>query len=420
MPFANWLFWTRAPDYHGTMRPGAVAALAVVCALLGGSAALLVGRATGWLDAGGSDTVFVRDATEAANGAAPVDTETANPLPGNSFDPARIYRERADGVVTIVALFGGAASQGSGFVVSGDGYVLTNSHVITTAGEGSPTDETDAADTVFVEFRDGDRIRARVVGWDVYDDVGLLKVDPAQHKLEPVPLGDSSRVVVGEPVAAIGSPFGQMSSLSAGVVAATERAIDSLTSDYNLVDAIQTDAPINRGNSGGPMFDARGFVIGINAQIRSESGSAEGVGFAIPINSAKRSMEQLIQTGRVRYAWVGVSTQSVTPSLADRFGLSVEHGAAVQEVVAGSPAAAAGLQGGGEQEAFAGIPFRPGGDVIVSIAGRRIQDAEDLVRAISERFLPGERVRIGLVRDGRRLSVEIRLAERPANPGSDR
>jgi 2-alkenal reductase len=407
-------------NYHETMRPGAVAVLAVVCALLGGSTALFVGQATGWLDDGGSDTVFVREPTESAGGAVPVDTDTATPLPGNSFDPARIYRGRADGVVTIVALFGGAASQGSGFVVSEDGYVLTNSHVITTAGEGSPTEEADAAGTVFVEFRDRDRIRARVVGWDVYDDVGLLKVDPAEHELEPVPLGDSSRVVVGEPVAAIGSPFGRTSSLSVGVVAATERAIESLTSDYNLVDAIQTDAPINRGNSGGPMFDARGLVIGINAQIRSESGTAEGVGFAIPINSAKRSMEQLIQTGRVRYAWVGVSTQSVTPSLAERFGLTVQEGAAVQEVVAGSPAEEAGLQGGGEQAAFAGIPFRPGGDVIVSIAGRRIQDAEDLVRAISERFLPGERVRLGVVRGERRLSVEIRLAERPASPGSDR
>jgi len=402
------------------MRSGAVAALAVVCALLGGSATLLVGRAIGWLDEGGSDTVFVRETAEPADGAVPVDSDLANPLPGNSFDPARIYRERADGVVTIIALFGGAASQGSGFVVSEDGYVLTNSHVITTAGEESPADEADAAGTVFVEFRDGDRIRARVVGWDVYDDVGLLKVDPAAHELDPVPLGNSSRVVVGEPVAAIGSPFGQMSSLSVGVVAATERAIDSLTSEYNLVDAIQTDAPINRGNSGGPMFNARGFVIGINAQINSESGTAEGVGFAIPINSAKRSMEQLIQTGRVRYAWVGVSTQSVTPSLADRFGLAVQRGAAVQEVVAGSPAEEAGLRGGSEQESFAGIPFRPGGDVIVSIAGRRIQDAEDLVRAISERFLPGERVRIGVFRGERRLSVEIRLAERPATPGSDR
>jgi S1-C subfamily serine protease len=402
------------------MRPGAVAALAVVCALLGGSTTLLLGRATGWVDEGASDTVFVREATEAADGAVPVETVAASPLPGNSFDPARIYRERAQGVVTIIAFFGGAASQGSGFVVSEDGYVLTNSHVITTAGEGSPSDEADAAETVFVEFRDGDRIRARVVGWDVYDDVGLLKVDPADHELDPVPLGDSRRVVVGEPVAAIGSPFGQMSSLSVGVVAATERAIDSLTSEYNLVDAIQTDAPINRGNSGGPMFDARGLVIGINAQIQSETGTAEGVGFAIPINSAKRSMEQLIQTGRVRYAWVGVSTQSVTPTLAVRFGLTSQHGAAVQEVVPGSPAEKAGLRAGGEQRAFAGIPFRPGGDVIVSIAGRPIQDAEDLVRAISERFLPGERVRLGVVRGERRLSVEIRLAERPATPGSDR
>src|SRR5204863_5563932 len=157
-----------------------------------------------------------------------------------------------------------------------------------------------------------DRVPARIVGWDIFDDVALIRVDPQDHSLAPVPLGDSSAVAVGEPVAAIGSPFGQADSLGVGVVAATHRSIESLTSKYNLVDAIQTDAPINHGNSGGPLFDARGRVIGINAQIRSDSGNAEGVGFAVPINSAKRSMEQLIGHGSVSYAYIGVVTTDLT------------------------------------------------------------------------------------------------------------
>ena len=284
------------------MRPGALAVIAVVCALLGGSVALVLAKSVGWVGSSETDTVVLTQAapTPASN---PVDQSGAGkPLAGNDFDPAVIYRRRVSGVVTIISLFGsqsgGDAAQGSGFVVSSGGYILTNSHVITTAGEDPAGTTPDAASSVFVEFRDGDRVPARIVGWDLYDDVGVLKVDPKEHRLSPVPLGDSSRVVVGEPVAAIGSPFGNENSLSVGVVSATERSIESLTSSYDLVDAIQTDAPINRGNSGGPMFDARGRVIGINSQIRSESGNAEGVGFAVPINSAKRSMTQLISSGR--------------------------------------------------------------------------------------------------------------------------
>jgi S1-C subfamily serine protease len=365
-------------------------------------------------------------ATPAAN---PIDEDAeAKPLPGNDFDPAAIYRERAAGVVTILALFGpndsvaaADAAQGSGFVVSSDGYILTNSHVITTAGEGDPTATPEAANTVFVEFRDGDRVRAQVVGWDIYDDVGLLKVDPGDHHLAAVPLGDSTHVVVGQPVAAIGSPFGNESSLSVGVVSATERSIASLTSSYDLVDAIQTDAPINRGNSGGPMFDARGRVIGINAQINSNSGTAEGVGFAVPINSARRSMEQLIENGEVRYAWLGISTQTLTQRLADHFHYSVDAGAAVQTVVAGSPAAGAGIQAGGLEKEFTGIRFRAGGDLIVAIDGAPVETAEDVVRAITEGLLPGQTTRLSLLRDGKRVEVTVKLGERPETPpGSDR
>jgi S1-C subfamily serine protease len=397
----------------------------VVCALLGASTTLVVAKAAGWVgDDGATRTVVLTAPGSATPAANPIDEDAeAKPLPGNDFDPAAIYRERAAGVVTILALFGpndsvaaADAAQGSGFVVSSDGYILTNSHVITTAGEGDPTATPEAANTVFVEFRDGDRVRAQVVGWDIYDDVGLLKVDPGDHHLAAVPLGDSTHVVVGQPVAAIGSPFGNESSLSVGVVSATERSIASLTSSYDLVDAIQTDAPINRGNSGGPMFDARGRVIGINAQIRSESGNAEGVGFAVPINSAKRSMEQLIENGRVRYAWLGVSTQSVTPILARHFDLAAEHGAAIQTVIDGGPAAEAGLRGGAREEDFRGIPFRGGGDLIVAIDGNRVSSAEDVVRAVTERLFPGQTTRLTVLRGNERLVISVVLGDRPANP----
>ncbi len=410
------------------MRASAVAVIALVSAFIGGTGALLVGNATGWTD-GDAETVVVRGsdgATPAVEMETGTDDDAARPLPGNDFDATEIYRERAGGVVTVIALFGEHAetggdgtAQGSGFVVSRDGYVLTNSHVITTAGE--PTaDAPSAANRVYVEFRDGDRVEAEIVGWDVFDDVGLLKVDPEAHPLRPVPLGDSSRVEVGQPVAAIGSPFGQTSSLTVGVVGATERSIGSLTSSYSLVDAIQTDAPINRGNSGGPLLDARGRAIGINAQIRSESGTAEGVGFAVPINSAVRSMEQLIATGRVRYAWVGISTQTVTPSLARRFGLPASRGAAVQSVIEGSPAEEAGLRAGGEEEEeFGGIPIRLGGDLIVEIDGTEVATAEDVVRAVTE-HLPGEKARFTVLRGAERVVVEVVLGERPPNPDLNR
>ena len=406
-------------------RPGAIAVVAVVSALLGGTFALALGKAAGWIDDddGGVQTVLVGTSDEATPAAESAVGAAAKPLVGNGFDAAELYRKRASGVVTIFALFGdggdaadGTASQGSGFVVSGDGYILTNSHVVTTAGESDPGDAPQAAGTVYVEFRDGERVPAEIVGWDLYDDVGLLKVNPADHPVSPVPLGDSSGVVVGEPVAAIGSPFGQESSLSVGVVSATERSIDSLTSGFNLVDAIQTDAPINRGNSGGPMFNAAGEVIGINAQIRSESGTAEGVGFAIPINAARRSMEQLIQTGEVRYAWLGVTTQTVTPRIAERFGLAERRGAAIQSVAGGSPADRAGLIGGGAEQEVDGLPFCPGGDLIIEIDGAPVRSAEDVVRAVNQQRLPGDEISLVVLRGSERLELVAKLGDRPAKP----
>ncbi len=356
------------------MRPGLVAVIALVAAALGGLVVLVGANTLGLGDAG--DTVVLTapeedDAGSANGSAAPA---SVKPLLGNGFDPAAIYRRRSPGVITIYSIFDERptqgsehAAQGSGFVVSPQGYVLTSAHVITSAGDAQPTR---AAKRVYVAFRDGDRVEGEIVGFDLNDDVGVLKLDPADHSLTPVPLGDSSKVVVGEPVAAIGSPFGNTDSLAVGVVSSNRRSIPSLTSRFNVVDAIQTDAPITHGNSGGPCSTPRGRVIGINAQIRSDSGDSEGVGFAIPINAARRSMTQLIENGRVAYAYVGVTAGTLTPTLADRFDYSVDRGAVVESIAAGSPGLRAGLRCGRVSEVFRGLEFKKGGDVIVAIDGR--------------------------------------------------
>jgi S1-C subfamily serine protease len=339
----------------------------------------------------------------------------AQPLVGNGFSPRQIYAARSPGVVTVFAFYDDAESQesqGSGFVVSESGYVLTSAHVVTdVVGSGNATE----ADRVYVAFKDGDRIDAELVGWDGYDDVALLRVDPQAHALQPVPLGDSARVLAGDPVAAMGSPFGNEDSIAVGVVSAIRRSIDSLVSVYRVVDAIQIDAPITHGNSGGPLFDARGRVIGINAQIRSESGNAEGVGFAIPINAAKRSMAQLIATGQVVYAYLGVTTETLTPTLARHLGYDASRGAIVAVVRDGSPADKAGLQGGDGRETFNGLEVTEGGDVIVAVGAQQVRSADDVVRQVSER-LPGQTIALTILRDGERKVVRIRLGTRPVAP----
>ena len=396
------------------MRAAPFVAVAVVCALLGGLAALGLGKLTGWTDSSSTTTVFrATPVLPAATAATAAVAPSAKPLTGNGFSPSAIYANRAPGVLTIVSVFGtdpesASQAQGSGFVVSPQGYILTNSHVITDAGNGSVAKP---ADKVYVEFQDHDRAEAKIVGWDVFDDVGLIKVDPSLHALVPVPLGNSAAAVVGEPVAAIGSPFGNEDSLGVGVVSATHRSIDSLTSNFKLVDAIQTDAPINHGNSGGPLFDARGRVIGINAQIRTQSGQAEGVGFAVPINSARRSMAQLIANGAVSYAYVGVETTDLTPALARRFGYGVSHGAVVTGIVQGSPADRAGLREPTASGQALGIQFPKSGDVIVAIDGRKVSGSEDIARIVTN-MDPGQVAHFGVERGHSRLDLPLRLGER--------
>jgi 2-alkenal reductase len=407
------------------VRPGAVAAVALIAAVLGGLIAAVVADRTGSGESASTETVFVQGGDAALPVERALPATSAKPLLGNRFDPATIYRARSPGVVTVYSYFDDRpasehAAQGSGFVISERGDVLTSAHVVTTAGEDQNSGAEPAeADRVFVAFDDRDRVPARLVGWDAYDDVAVLRVDPSDHALDPVPLANSDLVVVGEPVAAMGSPFGNENSLAAGIVSATRRSIDSLTSGYTVADAIQTDAPITHGNSGGPLFDARGRVIGINAQIRTTSGQTEGVGFAIPINAAKRSFEQIVKTGRVAYAYVGLSAEDLTPTIARRFGYPVERGAVIACVAGDGPADDAGLRGGDERRELNGLEFRYGGDLVVRIGNSPITSADDLVRVVSERLLPGQVVRFTVRRGDERLSVPVRLDERPNQPTRD-
>jgi len=381
-------------------------------AVLGGVVSLLAAKSMGYLHS--ASTVVVREQVPAGDAGTPV--VVAKPIVGNGFDPAQIFARRSAGVVTIVSYFGGsgaAAGQGSGFVVSPKGTILTSAHVVTTAGQGGG--RTRRAHTVYVQFGDGDRVLGQIVGYDLFDDVAVVHVDPKAHSLVPVPLGDSDRVVVGAPVAAIGSPFGNTDSLSVGVVSAIRRSIPSLTTSYDLIDAIQTDAPINHGNSGGPLFDARGRVIGINAQIRSSNGSSgfEGVGFAVPIASARRSLSQILQTGTVRYAFIGIETEDLTPSIAKRFGYAARRGALIDTVLGDTGAAKAGLKAGTRVEAFRGLGVHVGGDAIVAINGTAVTGAQDVVRIVGTRLFPGEVARFTLVRGQARRVVRVRLGERP-------
>jgi len=383
--------------------------VALVAAILGAGAAIAIASVTGLTD-GGSTTVVVERDDAATGGTGPASA----PVLGNRFDPAAIYARRAPGVVTLYADLGSEGqAQGSGFVVDGKGTILTNAHVVTNVADaaGAPVH---GAQKLYVEFRDGDRVPARIVGWDLFSDVAVVRVDPADHALAPVPLGRSDTVVVGEPVAAIGSPFNEQSSLSVGVVSATDRTIDSLTSGYSVSGAIQIDAPINRGNSGGPLFDGRGRVIGINAQIRTTSGTAEGVGFAIPIDTARRALVQLVRSGKVSYAYVGVSTQDVTPGLAKRFGFDTQHGALIARVEPGSPGAKAKLRGSTRTVDYNGVDVGLGGDVIVKIGSAQVEDAGDVSRAVT-RLAVGQKVPFTILRNGtERKVVVVKLGERPA------
>jgi S1-C subfamily serine protease len=338
-----------------------------------------------------------------------------------SFNPAQIYRDASPGVVTIDSVFeggvsdllggGGSAGQGSGFVIDKEGNIVTNTHVVTNGGNLNGGGEPRKAKQVFVEFGDRNRVPAEIVGFDADADVALIKVDPEGLDLKPLTLSDRAGFAVGEPVAAIGSPFGEEQSLSVGVISATDRTVEGLT-NFGIDNAIQTDASINPGNSGGPLLDAEGEVIGINEQIASSSGSNSGVGFAIPVTSVRYSIDQLKGDGEVDYAYLGVTSESVYPQLAEHLGLDTDAGALITDVVNGSPADDAGLRGSTGEDTFQLRQVKTGGDVVIAVEGEPVLANNDLSTLIA-RHKPGDTVTVEVVRDGDETSVDVRLGSRP-------
>ncbi len=321
-----------------------------------------------------------------------------------------IYERAASGVVQITSTSGSVGSSapqqalGSGFVLDKAGHIVTNYHVV------------EGADEIRVSFSNRDIVEAQLVGTDPSTDLAVLQVDESASALTPLRLGDSDKVQVGDPVVAIGNPFGLDRTATAGIVSALQRLITAPNS-FTIDHVIQTDAPINHGNSGGPLLNARGQVIGVNTQIETggvASGNV-GIGFSVPSNTVKDVIAQIMRTGRVDHAYLGISGQAVTSDVAETYNLPVEAGVLVESVTSGSGAGKAGLQGGETQVVVAGETYVLGGDIIVGLDGKQISTIEQLRDAIAA-HKPGDKVKLMIFRDAKKTGVTVTLGRQPPSP----
>jgi S1-C subfamily serine protease len=372
--------------------------------------------AAGWVQA--------NDDSQTTTAAAPTlssATEPATTSSGKALTVNQIYNADAPGTVYVTAQqqaqsspfnpFGqsqGGTATGSGFVIDNDGHILTNNHVV--AGSDNVT--------VRVGGPDGQTFDAKVVGQDPSTDVAVLQVNSGSEQLQPLQLGSSKDVKVGDPVVAIGNPFGLDRTATAGIVSAVQRQISS-PNGFTIENAIQTDAPINPGNSGGPLLDSEGRVIGINSQIESggQSQGNVGIGFAVPIDTAQEIAQQLIANGSVQHAFVGIAGADLTPEIADVLNLDANSGALVQSVVPGSPADKAGITAGDAQVTVGGQQIRAGGDVITAVDGNPVSGMDDVIAAVDAKK-PGDSMQLTLLRGGNTRTVTINLTERPAQARS--
>ena len=392
----------------------ATAASNLLSGLVGGLVVLAIGStlfATGLINTGGTSRTLIREVPYASAALRNAD--------GKALSVADIYRREAPGVVFVQARviaqtaspFGFPLEQeglatGSGLVLDKSGYILTNAHVV------------EGAKNVIVRFDEGgDLIDAKVVGRDLSTDIAVLKVDASQAKLRPLPLGNSDHVAVGDPAIAIGNPFGYDRTVTTGIVSALQRQIKA-PNGFTISHVIQTDAPINPGNSGGPLLNSAGQVIGINSQIATAgSRGSVGIGFAVPINTAKRVVPQLEQHGRILHAYLGVTTYPLNGDLAAAVNLPIDHGALVQDIVPGGPAERAGLRAG-KVQTDQGIVL--GGDIIVEVDGEQVTKPDDVAAAIADNK-PGESVQVKFYRAGKLMTKQVKLGTRPASldqPGS--
>ncbi len=335
-----------------------------------------------------------------------VPVQTSEPAADSSaLTPGQIYRQTYKGVVEITVStpqqtpMGNqeAQAQGSGFVIDSDGHIVTNDHVV------------ENADSVSVRFWNGDTYSASVVGTDPSTDLAVIKVDAPSSILHPVSLGDSSSVQVGDPVVAIGSPFGLEETVTTGIVSALHRQMEALNK-FTINDSIQTDAAINHGNSGGPLFNAAGQVIGVNSQIAGQTGANVGIGFSIPSNTVRSIADTLISSGKVEHAYLGVSVQEIPATVAH--DLSLTPGVEITDVKSGTPAQKAGLKGATGKKTVQGTQYATGGDVITAIDGQKAKTSEGVQLAIDAHH-PGDTIEITYWRKGETKTVSVKLATRP-------
>ena len=324
-----------------------------------------------------------------------------------------IYQRDAEGVAFIKAdvvqqtqsVFGFPQQQrstatGSGFLIDDDGHILTNAHVV------------EGAKHVDVQLGDGDTQSAQIVGTDPSSDIAVLKVDDT-NGAQPLELGDSDKVQVGDPVVAIGNPFALDRTVTSGIVSALQRQIQA-PNGFSISDVIQTDAAINPGNSGGPLIDGDGKVIGINSQIESQSGGNEGVGFAVPIKTAADVVSQLENGGEVHRAYLGISGGDITSEIARALNLPVDQGVLVERVLSNGPADDAGIKGPSGEATVAGQSFPVGGDIITKVDGKEVTGMEDVVSVVND-HKPGDEITLTVWSDGRQKDVTVKLGDRPSN-----
>lgn len=369
------------------MRSSKTVVTLLLAAMVGGAAALAIGWATGLV--GPRETV-VQSKTNVIRAG------------GGDFDVTAIYKKAAPSVVLVSASGPQGKGLGSGFVIDPEGHVVTNQHVV------------DGGTKFTVTFADDRTAPAKLIGSDASTDIAVLQVDAPQGRLTPIAWANSATVEVGQPVIAIGNPYGLELTVTSGIISAVARQI-AAPNGLTIDSVLQTDAALNKGNSGGPLIDGAGEVVGVNSQIQSESGGFDGIGYAVPSNTAKRIADDLIEDGKVESPYLGIQMEPITPELAKVVKVGADKGVLVTTVAPRGPAAKAGLRGGDTQVTIDGQPYLVGGDVITRIGTTSITDPDQLRAAIQQRK-PGEKVTIEVLRNGNTKRVEVTLGQAPTAP----
>ncbi len=386
------------PKPKGMKRVGAIALPAVV----GAVTALAVLAGTGQL--GGGDTTIIRETatgvTTSMSSARDTAAEAESGVPSKGLSVAEVVKRKSPAVVSISNETTQGGSLGSGFLIDAAGHIITNAHVV------------DSASKTTVTFKDGTEAEGTILGVDTSTDVAVVKIDKVPTGVSPLPLGNSGGLTVGQEVVAIGNPYGYSGTATTGIVSALERVIKS-PSGFTIQNAIQTDAAINQGNSGGPLFDRDGRVIGINSQIASKNGGNVGIGFAVPIDTVRPIVASIIASGTAQHAWIGIQGRELTPGLAEKLGLVGKRGVIVASLDDRGPANDAGMKAA--DSADAAVP--KGGDLIVAINGTPIADMADVSKAVASRKV-GDQITITVLRDGKSETLTLTLKDRPADIGA--